>query len=189
METGEVWDSLMRCLFIWGRPQARGELARAQAICSFAFSDLTNGMPSETNSAMTEAAHQLQKMLSLPIYAQGEVARLLHHRKAYVSGQTKTQAEARWRGDPYIETIDVVLEHERPLIEHGYKRVIPIAYHPYFWRAVWTLERRGFTVIIPESIPELVSGEKVTPWTHRGLFRNNCYEFCARLYYLYKGYI
>lgn len=185
-----VTTMLFKCLFCWGTPRPVGDASSAQVICVQACGDLADGTTSQTNASLAYTAAEYRNVLGLPLLAQGEVADALSRMSVRSVVRTATQEELRKSGKPYMNTYHVAIEHLKCCKANGWSRVIVVGYAPsHVWRCIWTYERLGLTVILPSEMPSIIWGEHLyqkrlrTPLTHFP------FEVCARLFFLYRGYI
>ncbi len=181
-------ERFFTCLFYWRRPVPDRTLNDAQVIIVLACSDLANGETSLTNRQLADYAIVYHRLLSLPIIAQGEVARAIKDKGVPVFSQTRLQTTARPLDPRYLDT-QAVAEHDRTLCrEQGWTRILLFAYVPYVWRARWVYERLGLQIIIPRNLPHIIFED----FAQKRLSRRQTlypFELIARLVYLWRGNI
>jgi hypothetical protein len=179
-----------KCILCWWNPKAQGNLSDAQIILTQAQSDMKDGTSSKGNILMAEVAKKYNEELGIPIFAQGEVARVLDTMKVSVIGRTPCEAiPDNFGNNEYQGTSGVALIQKKYCDEHGLTRVLVIAGSPHTYRAMWTYEKMGFTVILPPKSPPMIfeKGANQDRWSRA--ITAYPYELWARLKYLFMGVI
>ena len=143
-----------------------------------------DGSTSKTNRELAEFAASYQRGVGLPILAQGEVARALDNlaKPARVHSRTALQTETGLFKKGYLDTYGVAHAHLEYCIARGWKRVLVVGYVPHIWRARWTYEGLGLTVIVPKDLPR-ISFERFSQVRLSSALRLYAFELCARVYY------
>lgn len=192
-EPGHVVLMFFKSFVLWGKPSSKhGDVedsATIRLVVTQAMSDLVDGRSSKTNMRLALTARVWAGTLSVRIFAQGEVGRLLEELGPLLIARTRTQDEARKDKLPYLDTYDVAKLQEKFCTLHGYGTVLVVASCPHAWRAIWTYQRLGLRVYVPDGLPEVVWGEDFEQSHWQSKVRAHIYELAARLLYLYKGYI
>lgn len=180
----------LKCLFVWWKPQGSKNISKAQIILTQAGSDLSDGSISKTNRDLAILAKKYSEQLNIPIFAQGEVARVLDEMNVPVIARTKSEAiPDNFGSKEYQGTDGIVSLQKKYCDEHGFKRVIILAFVPHIWRAKWTYEKAGFDTFIPNDLPWYVFQKDANQQRWRRAITAYPYEFKTRLEYLFKGMI
>lgn len=193
-----VWYSLpmkkislfIQSLVCWWNPGARGNLSDAQIILTQAASDMADGTSSKTNKLLAEAAQRYAEQLKIPIFAQGEVARVLDLLNVEVVGRTPCEAiPDNFGSGEYQGTDGVAKVQKKYCDQHGFTRILMLAASPHTWRAKWTYEKLGFEVILPPKSPPMISQKGMNQKRWSRYSTAYPYELGARLKYLFIGLI
>jgi hypothetical protein len=175
-------------VFCWWDPRGQIDLSPAQIILTQAASDMADGSSSTTNRLLAQAAKEYHEKLGLPIFAQGEVARVLDTMGVPVVGRTPREAiPDNFGSKQYQGTSGVALLQKRYCDEHGLTRALVLAGSPHTWRARWTYEKLGLTVLLPRVSPRMVYEKGMNQKRWSSAWRAIPYEFSARMLYLFKG--
>jgi hypothetical protein len=179
-----------KCLFFWWNPEGEDDLKEAQIILTQAASDMADGSPSMTNKLLAEAARSYSEELHIPVFAQGEVARVLDGMDVSVIGRTPREAiPDNFGSTEYHGTSGVALVQKRYCDEHGVTKALILAGSPHIWRAKWTYEKLGIKVILPPKSPPMVFEKGMSQRRWSAAWRAYPYELKARLGYLFEGVI
>ncbi len=179
-----------KCIFYWWNPRGQKNLKDAQIILTQAQTDMADGSSSRGNKLMAEVTAKYSKELSIPIFAQGEVARVLDTMYVSVVGRTPCEAIPDNFGlKEYHGTSGVATVQKKYCDEKGFTRVLVIAGSPHTWRAKWTYEKMGFIVMLPRKSPPMIfeKGANQKRWSRA--VTAYPYELSARLKYLFHGVI
>lgn len=179
---------LLQCLFAWGTPRPRGDLQKAQAILTQAWSDCLDGSMSETHKRLTRYVVHLYQELDVPVYAQGELAPHLAKWGIPLAGATRKQDSYTVLDREYFGTYEVACD-QKALCGESCLRIIVVQAVPATWRTIWVYERLGFQVIVPSDMPHTVFQKELLEPRWRRAITAYPYELAARLVYLLKGYI
>ena len=181
---------LFKCFFVWWKPKGNRNLSEAQIIVTQAGSDLLDGSTAQTNKDLAAVAKKYHKALGIPIFAQGEVARVLDQMNVPVAGSTPREAiPDNFGSKEYQGTSGVAALQKKYCDEHGYTKVLVVALVPHIWRAKWTYEKQGFETFSPSDLPWYVLETNANQRRWRRAVVAYPYEFKARLEYLFKGMI
>ena len=179
-----------KCLFVWWKPRGFGNLSEAQIILTQAASDMLDGSSSKTNKLLAEAAKNYSEKLNIPIFAQGEVARVLKERNVPVVGSTPREAiPDNFGSKDYYGTSGVAEIQKKYCDEHSLKKALILAATPHTWRAKWTYEKLGLKVILPPESPPMIFEKGMNQRRWRRAITAYPYELKARLDYLFNGVI
>ena len=179
----------LQCIFVWGVPQAKGDLHEAQVILTQAMCNLSDGSASKTNMLLAKCVRKNYIVLGAPVFPQGELAQAIERQQVPIIGQTRILQSSGVFEEGYFDTYSVALEHKKFCDQMGWKRVVLVSFVPHIWRAKWVYEKLGFEVIIPGEMPKMVFQKDLAQRHWRRDLTGYAYEFLARLYYLWKGYI
>lgn len=184
-----VLHRFIQILFLWGKPEDKGLLSSAELIVVQAMSDCIGGHSSRTNYKLAALAKWYQKRLNIPIFPQGEVGNILLKQGVVLIANSPVQSTDDMSSSLYITTESLAQLQKKLCDTYEWTTVLVIAPYPHAWRAIWTYEKLGLRVIIPENLPKMeFQKELISPrWRHR--VTAYPYELLARLLYLYKGYI
>lgn len=179
-----------KCIFVWQKPKGQGNLSDAQAILTQAASDMVDGTSSKTNKQLAKMAQDYSKQLNIPIFAQGEVAKILAEDNIQVVGSTPCEAIPDNLGSKkYIGTFGVAKIQRKYCDEHHINRVLVLAPYPHTLRAKWTYEKLGLQVILPPDLPPIIFEKGMNQCRWRRAITAYPYELTARLKYLFRGVI
>jgi hypothetical protein len=178
------------CIFCWWNPRGQGDLKDAQIILTQAASDMRDSSSSTTNKLLAQAADMYGKKLNIPIFPQGEVAKVLDRMNVFIVGRTPCEAiPDNFGSKEYQGTSGVAMIQKKYCDEHRYSTVIVLAATPHTWRAKWTYEKLGLKVIIPPDSPPMVFEKNMNQRRWRRAITAYPYELKARLEYLFNGEI
>ena len=180
----------LKCFFVWCKPRGSEDLSQAQIILTQAGSDLVDESIGQTNRDLARLAKKYSEQFNIPIFAQGEVARVLDEMNVLVAVRTKPEAiPDNFGSDEYQGTDGIVSLQKKYCDKHGFKKVIVLAFVPHIWRAKWAYEKAGFKVIIPSDLPWYVFEKQANQRRWRRPITAYPYELKTRLEYLFKGMI
>lgn len=185
-----ILKRFLQCIFVWGVPRAKGDLRDAQVILTQAMCNLTDGSVSKTNKLMANLIARLYSTDAfLPVFPQGELSRAIREKGVPLFAETELLISNGVLEDGYLGSYEVAFKQKELCDKMGWKKVVLVSFAPHIWRAKWVYEKLGFEVIIPAEMPRMVfeKGLAQTPW--RRAITGYSYEFLARVYYLWKGYI
>lgn len=174
---------ILQSFFVWNI-KPTGTLANGQILLTQAASD-TEEQLGETNIKLASLVRDLFDVLGLPIFSQGEVGRQLILWGIPLVGNTDCQDES----NHYLDSYEVAKLQKELCDKKGLRRAIIVTYQAHLWRVVQIYKRLGFEVIVPAGLPRLMFEKDLSQWWHRRPITHYPYEFLARLYYIYKGYI
>jgi hypothetical protein len=175
--------TLWGCLFVW-HLKGTEDFSGADCIFAHAGAYTVDGKPGKMNEYLVEVVIGLHKRTVLPIFAQGELARLLTERGVPVVGSTPLQAESK----EYIDSVYVTRACKKLCDQNGWRRVIMVSYHPHLWRGKAVAEKLGMEVIIPKIRPGIYDPECSQKWM-RSPWLNTPRELACRLVWLLQGKI
>ena len=151
---------------------------------------MADGTSSTTNQLLAEAAKKYSEELGIPIFAQGEVARILDAMQVPVVGRTPCESiPDNFGSKDYHGTFGVALIQKRYCDEHGLTKALVLAAWPHTWRAKWTYQRLGMEAIIPPDSPPMIFQKGMNQKRWDAAYKAYPYEFSARLAYLLQGVI
>lgn len=181
-----VWHflkTLWECLFVW---HLKGTSNFSGADCVFAHAGAytTAGEPGKMNEYLVEMIADLYQKTRLPIFAQGEMARLLIARGIPVAGSTPTQAES----EEYLDSVGVTKVFKTLADKRGWRRPIMVSYHPHLWRGKAAAEKIGMEILVPHIRPGIYDSECSQVWM-RSPWLNTPRELACRLVWLLQGKI
>lgn len=181
---------LLQCLFVWGRPAPRGNPADAQLVVVQAASALENGEASETNIALANMAQKHYERFGTPISPQLEVGLILQERGVPTVGTTKAYSDISILSAEYGTGSRAVAEiHAELCRQRGWTKVLAIAYQPHIWRVIWIYEKLGLEVMVPGGLPVFCPQGNMKQRRHRWVVTSYLFEWFARLWFLFNGYI
>ena len=179
-----------KCLFCWWNPKQQGNMSDTQIILTQAASDMADGSSSTTTILLAQAARIYSEKLNVPIFAQGEVARVLDSMNYPVVGRTPREAiPDNFGSKEYYGTSGVAKIQKEYCDEKGLTKALIIAASPHTWRAKWTYEKLGIKVILPPKSPPMIFEKGMNQKRWSSAIRAYPYELKARLQYLFKGLI
>ncbi len=179
-----------KCLFCWWNPKGQEDMSEAQIILTQAASDMADGSSSITNKLLAQAAKDYSEKLHLPIFPQGEVARVLDAMNVPVVGRTPCEAiPDNFGSTEYHGTSGVAEVQKEYCDKHGITKALVLAGSPHTWRAKWTYEKLGLKVILPPKSPPMIYQKGMNQRRWSTAWRALPYELKARLDYLVKGVI
>lgn len=181
----------LKCLFCWWKPGIKGNLKDAQIILTQASSDMEDGSSSKSNKILAETAKFYSEKLNIPIFAQGEVAKVLKEMNVNsLVGSTPCEAiPDNFESKDYYGTSGVALIQKKYCDEHNIKNALILALYPHTWRAMWTYEKIGIKIILPPKSPSMIFEKKANQHRWRKAITAYPYELSARLKYLFMGLI
>lgn len=171
---------LWECLTVWSVPPT--SLRGAQAILAHAAGENSPTDPGRVNEFIAGKIRELYYELDVPVIIQGELKSCLIVPLAAVSLR---QAEV---APNYLSTRDIALWQKEECDKLGAKIVVLVSYLPHYWRGMKAAEKVGLTVLTPSGLKEIYDPANRQMWA-RYKFVNRPYEFLARLYFLWKGWI
>jgi hypothetical protein len=190
MKTMKSMILFFKCLFVWWKPQGDKNPSEAQVIVTQAGSDLVDGSTAQTNVDLANIAREYHEKLGIPIFAQGEVARALDNMNVPVAGRTPREAiPDNFGSREYQGTSGVAALQKKYCDEHGFTKVLVVAFVPHIWRAKWTYEKQGFQVLVPPDLPWYVFETDANQRRWRRAVVAYPYELKARFEYLFKSLI
>ena len=127
-EPHKVFWKFLQCLFVWGRPRARGNLLDGQIILTQAFCDLAGGRISTTNKALASFVGKLWQESNLPVYPQGEMATAMREICVPVIAQTRLISVNEVFKEGYFGSYEVALEQKLLCDKMGLTRIVVVAY-------------------------------------------------------------
>lgn len=171
---------LWQCFTVWHVEPT--SLENAQVILSQAGGNVDEETPGKINEHLATIIRELHEQFQLPLILQGEVVPCL--RDLRILAHTAQQQEI----DRYLSTRDVCLFQKKVCEEHGFQRVIVVAFGHHLWRAVRATERVGLEVLIPPGIQNVYE-PKSSQWFCRSSFLFVPREIMVRLYFLMRGWL
>ncbi len=180
----------LKCFFVWWNPRGHDDLKNAQIILTQAESDMKDGSSSKGNKLLAETVRTYYEKLNIPIFAQGEVAKVLDTMNIPVVERTPCEAVPDNLGSKeYQGTSGVALKQKKYCDEHGFTKVLIVAGSPHTWRAKWTYEKLGLKVILPPKSPPMIFEKGVSQDRWSRTITAYPYELSARLKYFFMGLI